>query len=437
MNKELTDIIKKLDHRLEAMDERDQKARCEREQISSLIHTLQDRLKTGQQRFEAMRDEYEIRTKSMSEQYEKERREEHCKVSTFVLKLDQRDKQLSEDVVGKMEDGQLRDVAKELIEDYNVRLLAIDCGLSFMMDVPKSQLAVVEKRQNEIGEVLKKLLPSDIRPVVNWKTPVLVSEQTKRQIFPSGPSDNAHHNGGGDESSELKNGGFERDRAEFTSGTTKYTGTRSTEAQSPQSSERQSEERTRKSERACKVTPKRRLKSYPCADQERVEEKPDKMAHQSERAKSPRDAKIQDLESKIKELEAELEQEKRKSAERSGCVLRKEQDRHITMSLRFRSSRPHRDSFSDLFAPTNSAHLANVTRQLADTFHVKLQGMFCGYDSEDSDMHRAFVLQTSMAERQNVTDRQQDIQRALSELLTDPDIVWSNITLGLVPQPNR
>lgn len=437
MNEELTDIIKKLHHRLEAMDERDQKARSEREQISSLIHTLQDSLKTGEQRFEAMRDRYKTRTKSMSEQFEKERREEQCKVSTFVLKLDQRDKQLSEDVVSKMEDGQLRDVAKELIEDYNVRLLAIDCGLSFMMDVPKSQWPMVEKRQNEIGEVLKKLLPSDIRHVVNWKTPIPVSEQTKRQIFPSGPSGNEHHNGGGDESSELKNGGFERDRAEFTSGTTKNTDIRSTEAQSPQSSERQREERTRINETACKETPKRRLKSDPCADQEQVEGKADKMTHQSESAKSPRDAKIQHLESKIKELEAELEQEKRKSAERSGYGLRKEQDRHITMSLRFRSSRPHMDSFSDVFAPTNSAHLANVTHQLADTFHVKLQGMFCGYDSEDSEVHRAFVLQTSMAERQNVTDRQEDIQRALSALMTDPDVVWSNITLGLVPQPNR
>ena len=175
MNEELTDIIKKLHHRLEAMGERDQKARSEREQISSMIDTLQNSLKTGEERFEAMRDRYKTRTKSMSEQFEKERREEHCKVSTFVLKLDQRDKQLSEDVVGKMEDGQLRDVAKELIEDYNVRLLAIDCGLSFMMDVPESQWATVEKRQNEIGEVLKKLLPSDIRPVVNWKIPIPVS----------------------------------------------------------------------------------------------------------------------------------------------------------------------------------------------------------------------------------------------------------------------
>ena len=424
MNEDLSEIIKKLHHRLEAMDERDQKAANERDQIVSLIKTLRASLKTGEERFKAMENQYETRTESMSEQFEKEIREEHNKVATFVLRLDQRDKQLSDDVVSNIEDGQLHDVAKQLVEDYNVRLLAIDCGLSFLMDIPESEWATVEKCDAEIGKVLTKLLPRDIGPAVKWTTPISVikpstaTRQIKRQLFKCSPSDEVHQSGGRTKSSQddsvfLDSPEEEKQQADhnLTSGDAQATRLSRTPS-SPKAGDKEAQ-RQRTAFRA-----------------QQDKEKINKVTPKYEESKTPKDVQIEHLKSRIKELEEELGLAKGKTSDRSGSGFRKEQERLFTMSLRFRFKEKHIGSFSDTFAPTSSVDLEKVANYLTDTFHVKLLGQFSGFSSDDSDIHPAFLLQTSMAERQNVTERQEDIQEALSELLAHPDVVWSRLTVG-------
>ena len=490
-------MIKKLHRdRQETTDEREQEDGGEREELSSIIDALQAKLRSGAERFSTMEQQYQSGAESLREQFQKEKREEHAKVSTFVLRLDQRDRRLAEDVVERMEEGQLRDVAKQLVREYNVRLLAVDCGLSFLLDVPEAEWAVVEEWHVQMGEVLQKLLPRDVRHEVKWRSPILCranqpntesSRGPRRQLFGSGPI--GQQNGGREEPPELNDGGFHREAIRSNSEPPRYATTKSTGNQRPQNGGQQIEElgeRNPTTEAACKETPKGRLtRTKPSSSDDSVflegpedcqqashrrnnsggdaqstgpsrtpssppprtketrtkkpafyaeqkqndEQNPDKTVRLDEEPKPAKDTQLESLRSKIKELEDELEREKVKSPG-GGAAGRKEEDRRITVRLGFQSTKPHGVGlpFSNVSAPVD---LAQVTRRLADAFHVSLLGVFHEYTG-DCDIHPAFVLQTSMAEWPEVKKRKADIQEALSALLADPDVVWSEMAIGLV-----
>lgn len=127
------------------------------ERVTKLRDTLQKKL-----------SEKELELTALTHHYEEQREKEKAKVMTFVLRLEERDQYALRVLAAEVEGEQLSEVVQRLHMDHHIRLLGVDCGLSFLMEAPESQWMSVVERQLQIQATLNQLLPDDVRGEATW-----------------------------------------------------------------------------------------------------------------------------------------------------------------------------------------------------------------------------------------------------------------------------
>nr|KAG5690597.1 hypothetical protein BaRGS_022601 [Batillaria attramentaria] len=106
----------------------------------------------------------------MESEYQALRQRDEENVMTFVLKLENRDRQVVTEVSDRLNDQQhVHDVIQRLIRDFNIRLLGVDCELNFLMAAPEAQWVSVVERHLEVQRVVEELLPDDVRREAKWE----------------------------------------------------------------------------------------------------------------------------------------------------------------------------------------------------------------------------------------------------------------------------
>ncbi|XP_025083122.1 uncharacterized protein LOC112557462 isoform X2 [Pomacea canaliculata] len=95
-------------------------------------------------------------------------KEMEVKVARFVVKVQDVHDQLVAGVLQQLEAGKLEDVVRRLYTDFNVRLMAVDCGLGFLMDVPMAQWRQAKSQHVDIQKVLSDLLPGQRSQELDW-----------------------------------------------------------------------------------------------------------------------------------------------------------------------------------------------------------------------------------------------------------------------------
>nr|KAG5689636.1 hypothetical protein BaRGS_029875 [Batillaria attramentaria] len=94
---------------------------------------------------------------------QEERQQDQSHVKTFYLEISQSKAEHLRELVKKVqeEDG-LREVIHNLLKDFNVRLLGIDSGLRFLLDVPVEEYEDVLRQQDDMKKLLEQACPDMI-----------------------------------------------------------------------------------------------------------------------------------------------------------------------------------------------------------------------------------------------------------------------------------
>nr|KAG5702652.1 hypothetical protein BaRGS_028038 [Batillaria attramentaria] len=116
----------------------------------------------------------EERLNALMRRYEEEKRAEQEKVMTFVLRLEEQHRQLLSLCRVELDGEKLRDLVERLFQNFDIRLLGVDCGLTFLMAAPAEQWVTVVERQMEIEATLRGFLPQGQLQEVTWEQPAPV-----------------------------------------------------------------------------------------------------------------------------------------------------------------------------------------------------------------------------------------------------------------------
>jgi hypothetical protein len=87
---------------------------------------------------------------------------------TFVLRLEHREQEVLRQLGAHVESAGLQNVAQRLFTEHNVRLLAVDCGLRFVLEAPTSTWRGVVEKQLAIQATLTELLPEGEKQAARW-----------------------------------------------------------------------------------------------------------------------------------------------------------------------------------------------------------------------------------------------------------------------------
>ena len=115
----------------------------------------------------------------LKEKHREELEREREKFMRFVLRVEERDRLLLSQAASSMEEMTLRDVVTRLHRDFDVRLLAIDTGLTFLLDTPVERRVSVVEQQLEVRAVLAALLPESLRQSVRWSEAMLCGPEAQ------------------------------------------------------------------------------------------------------------------------------------------------------------------------------------------------------------------------------------------------------------------
>nr|KAG5702643.1 hypothetical protein BaRGS_028029 [Batillaria attramentaria] len=121
----------------------------------------------------------EERVAAITRRYEDDKKRVQEQVITFTLCLEQRNRQLLTEVTSRLDEGRMREAVETLHEDFNVRLLGVDCGLRFLMEAPASEWTHVVDRQVDLRKVVERLFSDSVRQEVTWAEVTRCSHQTK------------------------------------------------------------------------------------------------------------------------------------------------------------------------------------------------------------------------------------------------------------------
>nr|KAG5693978.1 hypothetical protein BaRGS_002276 [Batillaria attramentaria] len=149
-------------------DERARERQQLKNQLTEVRRLAEERLSNLQSELREERERGEQRLAAMMEQHENEKRRQQEKVMTFVLRVEGQVQQLHARVAAHVDGRRLQTVVQRLFDEFNVRLLGVDCGLQFLLGAPVAQWMSVMERQLEIQRVLSDLIPEDARDRVTW-----------------------------------------------------------------------------------------------------------------------------------------------------------------------------------------------------------------------------------------------------------------------------
>nr|KAG5699686.1 hypothetical protein BaRGS_022084 [Batillaria attramentaria] len=134
----------------------------------------------GQQQLEAEKVRSQQKLEAEKRRAEQEKATEREKVKTFYTGIQQKKTSLLKQVMERIEEKDvLSKLVQQLCEEFDVRLLAIDSGLRFLMDVPVEEWEGVKALQEKIKKLLEDaLLPKREKEKVTWTKVTSCSTQT-------------------------------------------------------------------------------------------------------------------------------------------------------------------------------------------------------------------------------------------------------------------
>nr|KAG5699692.1 hypothetical protein BaRGS_022090 [Batillaria attramentaria] len=134
----------------------------------------------GQQQLAAEKVRGQQKLEAEKIRAEQEKATEREKVKTFYTGIQQKKTSLLKQVMKRIEEKDvLSKLVQQLCEEFDVRLLAIDCGLRFLMDVPVEEWKGVKELQEKLQKILEDaLLPKQEKEEVTWTEVTSCSTQT-------------------------------------------------------------------------------------------------------------------------------------------------------------------------------------------------------------------------------------------------------------------
>nr|KAG5699687.1 hypothetical protein BaRGS_022085 [Batillaria attramentaria] len=134
----------------------------------------------GQQQLEAEKRRAEAELAALYHTHQKEKTRERERVKRFYTGIQQKKTSLLKHVMGRIEEKDvLSKLVQQLCEEFDVRLLAIDSGLRFLMDVPVEEWKGVKELQEKLQKMLENaLLPKQEKEEVTWTEVTSYSTQT-------------------------------------------------------------------------------------------------------------------------------------------------------------------------------------------------------------------------------------------------------------------
>nr|KAG5699688.1 hypothetical protein BaRGS_022086 [Batillaria attramentaria] len=124
----------------------------------------------GQQQLEAEKRRSEAELAALYHTHQKEKTRERERVKRFYTGIQQKKTSLLKQVMKRIEEKDvLSKLVQQLCEEFDVRLLAVDSGLRFLMDVPVEEWEGVKELQEKIKKLLEDaLLPEQEKEKVMW-----------------------------------------------------------------------------------------------------------------------------------------------------------------------------------------------------------------------------------------------------------------------------
>nr|KAG5714396.1 hypothetical protein BaRGS_006842 [Batillaria attramentaria] len=134
----------------------------------------------GQQQLQAEKVRGQQKLEAEKRRAEQEKATEREKVKTFYTGIQQKKTSLLKQVMERIEEKDvLSKLVQQLCEEFDVRLLAIDSGLRFLMDVPVEEWEGVKELQEMLQKLLEDaLLPKREKEKVTWTEVTSCSTQT-------------------------------------------------------------------------------------------------------------------------------------------------------------------------------------------------------------------------------------------------------------------
>ncbi|KAK7487032.1 hypothetical protein BaRGS_00021702, partial [Batillaria attramentaria] len=134
----------------------------------------------GQQQLNAEKVRGQQKLEAEKSRAEQEKATERERVKRFYIGIQQKKTSLLKQVMKRIEEKDvLSKLVQQLCEEFDVRLLAIDSGLRFLMDVPVEEWEGVKELQEKIKKLLEDaLLPEQEKEKVTWTEVTSCSTQT-------------------------------------------------------------------------------------------------------------------------------------------------------------------------------------------------------------------------------------------------------------------
>ncbi|KAK7487079.1 hypothetical protein BaRGS_00021749, partial [Batillaria attramentaria] len=134
----------------------------------------------GQQQLQAEKRRAEAELAALYHTHQEEKTRERERVKRFYIGIQQKKTSLLKQVMKRIEEKDvLSKLVQQLCEEFDVRLLAIDSGLRFLMDVPVEEWKGVKELQEKLRKVLEDaLLPKQEKEEVTWTEVTSCSTQT-------------------------------------------------------------------------------------------------------------------------------------------------------------------------------------------------------------------------------------------------------------------
>nr|KAG5691221.1 hypothetical protein BaRGS_019432 [Batillaria attramentaria] len=173
----LSDLIKSLDHRWDPSTGTEERQTWlnERKCFCAVIDDLMKQRDQLDQKLKLM----ERRHQEEKAALEKEKMQREQKMVSFVLRLEEKCKQLEGKLI-QLKESQLRDVVLKLKKEFDVRTLIVDCGLNVLMETPAENWESVQGHQEGIIKELAGLVRDHVpkgTEGVKWHSPAQVDHK--------------------------------------------------------------------------------------------------------------------------------------------------------------------------------------------------------------------------------------------------------------------
>nr|KAG5699683.1 hypothetical protein BaRGS_022081 [Batillaria attramentaria] len=147
----------------------------------------------GQQQLQAEKRRAEAELAALYHTHQEEKTRERERVKRFYIGIQQKKTSLLKQVMKRIEEKDvLSKLVQQLCEEFDVRLLAIDSGLRFLMDVPVEEWKGVKELQEKLRKVLEDaLLPKQEKEEVTWTEVTSCNMKRPRQVC-TDPSGNVY-----------------------------------------------------------------------------------------------------------------------------------------------------------------------------------------------------------------------------------------------------